>query len=606
MTTDWSAKATLSRLSPAQRVVQRLFTVDDHGACSSSTMVASVARAKLGAWWLSPEAAAATAGVEAALLAEPHAEILSGLVQDLLHFVPRGVNLDCIDVVRGRVNAQLRRRTAMRVGNAAAPPSEWREDDPSQQPSALLLTHVFAGAPLPGPLTLRTLFLSDRMFEVTPQEMVRAVFPGDAAPALSAAAVTEEGKTHNAPTTDVVLDGISLTREALSALPATQRKAIKAARRAQLLSTLQDCLSQRWPGGYLALRHFAEELCGSVVVREWTEPLAIYLMLARANGIATANLMVAYELFSEAHAFAGRHTEAAAMLRKSLDAHVAAEREGAGSLLPHPPFVWYHLGIEEDRAGNTPSALAAYINGMEALDASYAKAEACGYKLGNGYRDLRLKLPSAYLCAAPSANFDKTILERMFKEHAAYNEAILEAARHSGGHVRISFERHGSVLTATVLPGGSVFAMTNARGRWEIVEVPRGQAPPASVTTAGQRRDSSHRDRCIPAMAPRQCAACGMQRSSLKACAACSLVSYCGADPAVDRRRFVCCSTDALLTLQPQAKSARSHTGSSTRRRARQRARTALHGPLPLSFPAVAWFAALLNVASRNDRTHEC
>jgi hypothetical protein len=579
---------TISRAATA-----RIFDVKPHGALDatstyvSSSALAHVAAQHLGRWWALSEAARAREALDEALRECAPLEVSSCTVEDLLHFVPPGASTKRIGADGFRAGKVLRRRTAFATGaGGAAQRDEWREDDTSQKPSALLLTHTFRDAPARGTtLTLRTLFLDDVLFEVPPETMVAQVFAGRA-PALSARTLLTPGNNHYAPTTDVEVDGTSLTAEALATLPPAQRRCIAAARRAQLLHTVRACLGDaRWPGGFLALRHLAEELAGGVAVRAWTEPLAAHICRARAGGKPTSQLMQCHELLAEAHTAAGRHAEAAALLRAACEAH---ERSGADErLLQHPAFTLYHLGNCEGRAGNYAAAISTYRRGLGALDAVYAHAAAAGHTLGPIYLKLRVQLPSAIVCAAYEGGMlhevDEPLLRRMFGEHAGFAPAYAAAHAQGGNNMRVraSFTPDGAV-TVTLHPTRVAFAMTNGRsGEWEIIELPCGaQAPPC---VSQQRGDTSRSDRCIPPMAPARCAGCGATRAggagaAFKVCAACTLVHYCGAwrPPArsvLHDGLHAGCVRPLLTPAHAQAKSARWRTGRRTRRRARRRRR---------------------------------
>lgn len=269
----------------SQFATQRLFVTGGGGGeppgCvyHSTSAVAHTAPAHLGSWWAERSALDMCEELDDALDADDDMRPASGAVEDLLHFTP---GLDAADrrIVNGiPVNTILRRRTAFVTGSgAASQPDEWTEGDTSQKPSALLLTHRFDAALPNDTLVLRTLFMDDRVFEATPERMLRDVF-GKRVPALSPTSLRCEH--HHGLTTDVLINGAPLSAADLSVLPKTHREAIAAARSAQLLTTLHDCITQHWVGGFLALRHFAAELLG-VQARLYTEMLASQLIFLRA------------------------------------------------------------------------------------------------------------------------------------------------------------------------------------------------------------------------------------------------------------------------------------------------------------------------------------
>ena len=180
-------------------------TVTGTQMCFSSSLMTSTASEHLGALWDTPEAALACRELDACLAPPASADVvangsdaapqtallpLSGVVHDLLHFLPQHLDPHApVNEFGFRDGVQLKRRTALVAGDnvaAGEQPQEWVEVDPSQPPSALLLTHRFADVPRPGAtLTLRTLFLHGQLYEATPQTMLLDVF-GQRTPALGA------------------------------------------------------------------------------------------------------------------------------------------------------------------------------------------------------------------------------------------------------------------------------------------------------------------------------------------------------------------------------------------------------------------------------------
>jgi hypothetical protein len=357
--------------TPTEQAAARLFVNSDpSGVYSCTSPLARGAARCLGRWWELQEATRARAGLDEVLAASPSPAW--SVVQDLVHFVPSGEPTDRRDAAGWRVGTVLRRRTAFATG--AAPPQrrdKWREDDTSQKPSALLLTAVFADTPVAGAtLTLRTLFLEDTVFEVPPEALLREVF-GARTPALSAPTLLCSSNDHLAPTTDVEIDGETVSAAQLAELPQRARRAVAAVRRAQLLHALRECLgAARWPGGFLALRYFATELVG-VGACLWTEPLAVLLLRARTGGAPSFPLVQALEFWAGAHIQAEQFEEGVALLRTICETHQeAAQQHGFWTFGPHfhPPTVWHHLGNGEAHLRNYAAAIAAYRRGMAALD----------------------------------------------------------------------------------------------------------------------------------------------------------------------------------------------------------------------------------------------
>ncbi len=493
---------------------------------SSSTLMEPAAKQHLGAWWAHPAATRALAALDAGL-AGARAPA-AGVVQDLLHFLDAHEVDAAVDarIVNGiRVGAKLRRRTAFVTGSGVAASDEWHELDTSQQPSALLLTHTFDDAPLPGSsLVLRTLFLGDTLYETTSAGMLRDVFQR-ATPVLAPASLEVMGTSrHYGPITDILINGVPLDAAALAVLPVAQRKAITAARRTQLLSVIRSCIALRWPGGFLAMRHFAEELLG-LQARAWTEPLAAYLLLTRTGGVPTDDLISSHLLLADALAGAGKFAEAAAVRRTCLADDAAQE---GGELLALPASVWYSLGILETKAGKYAAAFAAYRSGLAALDS--------GRPIHPMITDARVsriqfELLSAIVCVSSKAGEaqDTALLKRMFSMHPPFLAELM----HQDGELRFELRSFvgSDIVSVTVMPGGRRFAMTNEGGPWEeIREVLHGAPAPRIVDKdVSEVFDPSLDDRCIPAVVKGRCAACGAGNRKFKACGSCNSVLYCGA-----------------------------------------------------------------------------
>ena len=504
----------------------------------------SSASEHLGAWWDTPEAALACRKLDAYLAPPASADPVavastrqtlvlpsSGVVQDLLHFsqeryetqgsAPLSHELvPCpVDELGFFVGLVLKRRTALVSGDGTVLTEqlqEWVEWDQSQSPDALLLTHHFPDAPWPGAtLTLRTLYRNVQPGEVSHQTMLHDVF-GRRTPALCTASPFVTTSCYRPPVTDVLIDGEPLSEAMLASLPTAQRKAVDAARRAQLLSTVRDCITQHWAGGFLALRHFVAELLG-VSERLWTEPLAVRLLLGRTGGIATAE-SVSSQLY-RAHALeaAGQYTKAAAVIRTCL--RLDASRP-PGELHPQPAALWYQLGLIEHKAGNCRAAVAAF---RSALDAHLS-----GRPIDSGRRifeddDLRFRL----LCSIVLAIFEMgeipeaALLVQLFQQHAPCKSAIEQADQ------PILFEREAGSGILSAFVGGRIFSLIFTGNRWLIEELrPGARAPARPVASASV---SNKHEACLPAMPPGRCAACLATSRTLKQCHACHFVLYCGA-----------------------------------------------------------------------------
>lgn len=172
-------------------------------------------------------------------------------------------------------NKMLKSRTPFASHPSACPPDGWVEQDVTQTPSSLLLTHTCAKevGGFSGPLTLITLFVSANPFEVTPRQLADEIWGRGVRPALAPehagrAGLAATSGEHYVLTTDVQISGKSLTADEVARLfRHEQRDAPRACVAAQVLHTLRACVtsspsSPAWAGGSLALRHFLEEIDG--------------------------------------------------------------------------------------------------------------------------------------------------------------------------------------------------------------------------------------------------------------------------------------------------------------------------------------------------------
>jgi hypothetical protein len=306
----------------------------------------------------------------------------------------------------------------------------------------------------------------------------------------------------------------------------------------------------RWHGGFLALRHFAEELAGGSAVRLWTEPLADLLLRARTGGVPTYHWAKSLEFLCGAHIDAGRFEQAAQLLRRVCEMHAeAAQQHGIWCFGPtfHAPTVWFQLGNLEAHVGRFADAVAAYRRGLTALDAALAYYAEHQIVLGPNSVDaeLQITLPTALLTAAVAGRLpdevDPPLLRRMFERHDGFRAATAPGTPPHTLKLSVGLPSQSStgaaVVSATVLPADRTFSASNtgASGRWEIIELPRGATPRLNVPFK-RAADTSLRERCVPGMVTSCCAGCGAARASgavpYKTCASCGLVHYCGAPPA--------------------------------------------------------------------------
>jgi hypothetical protein len=294
----------------------------------------------LGQWSAWPEALSAAAALErelAAALGGASMRLVSSAVTELK---PQTIG-----------GEHLLRRAIFADGARCAPRhAPWSfvfENDPEMVSSsyAVLLTHAFApcngggddsdsdGDSAPQQwlsLTLTTCAQSCNV--LTPRQLADAL-PAGAHGALQSEERADATGAFGVPvhrlvsTTDVALDGASLSSAALAALPSAVRACVRAARKAQHAAALRDCVRSRWPGGFLHLREFAAAHLGIRLRTDTLDPLAVALQtaLARADvrqqgGAAGATVALVNSRRHQAEALEarGRYQEAAPLYRQNL------------------------------------------------------------------------------------------------------------------------------------------------------------------------------------------------------------------------------------------------------------------------------------------------
>jgi hypothetical protein len=164
-------------------------------------------------------------------------------------------------------------------------PEEWSEDDPSCEPSAVVLQDEYPNDATDKDsfrITLRTVVFG-ALVHCPIDEYKRAGF------GRLPIAIQPSGKQPSfdaSPCTAIAIDGEWLTSVAVAVLPAEKRERIKSAQISQLVRALRDCLAQRWAGGLTMLRKRVAPLL-SVDAQIALDALATHIVLARTGGEPT-------------------------------------------------------------------------------------------------------------------------------------------------------------------------------------------------------------------------------------------------------------------------------------------------------------------------------
>ena len=339
-----------------------------------------------GACFSSAEAAAARGALETALAALPQPQSAA------LHEVLPGTKtnhgegiafLRCVCAERGASGGDGDAAKPFLLDGGAAlwdtPARPFWSSDPDFIPEVALLTHTFT-LPDGRLLALRTLrgmdgrSMDDKL-QPHSDAMLCAIF-GDASRAVlrssaAATAVSFNGR--------VISDAAEL---------APMRKAVNAALKAQVLSSLCLCLRARWAGGFLSLRRAAVPILG-VAAPLATEPLAQALLLQRGGGAnsppvpgigrmggASRLLWNSRTWQAEALEAAGEFTAAAAIYARNIEEVTHPERcapwehvrpDTLANLLP---IYLSYQGLAMKRAGAFGEAEALYEAGLRHIASS--------------------------------------------------------------------------------------------------------------------------------------------------------------------------------------------------------------------------------------------
>jgi hypothetical protein len=527
----------------------------------------------LGDWWATPEFASAAAHLAAGAAKAAAPPLLCGRALDLLTF---RAQLDA------PASMHVRRRTAFVEKSSAASPEglppaaadadaalalpegdEWLELDSSSEPTAVLLQHSFA---LPGSsgtpgrtLTLRTLVFGDYNFHMTQAAFARAAF-GELPVAVQPDAASLAGSS-GAPTTAVAVDGAWLSAAALSAAPSETRDAVKAARKVQLLRAARACITRRWAGGYGMLRKRAGQLL-SAPAAVALEALAAHLVLARAGGAVTDQLLSIRTGMGELFESVGQYRQAAGMYLLNLASqHDVNEKYD-------PSDAWANLGCALIEARDLGAAEQALEHALRALDvpAPLSRRETPWWRRTRAdttsRESARLRLLWLIMhtlrlratTAAPSGDKDggaaasaataarlEAVALRMFRRHLLQHAG--EAVEGTQARLRIDDEGvcwESSSTGARFMLRLDFDAVSGEEIRW-IERVPAGEPLPPFLNAAEQARraqsfargscaqlivDAQRKGTKLPTL-PSRCAQCGAAAAGMKRCGGCARVAYC-------------------------------------------------------------------------------
>jgi hypothetical protein len=564
---------------------QRLHTRPDGTQHVSVQLCPAPPQSALGQWSAWPEALSAVAALERELAAALGGamRLVSSAVTEL-----KAQTFDDKNLLRRAVLAD-----GLRAAPRHAPWSFTFENDPEMVTSAyvVLLTHAFApcdgdgddgiGAPPWRVMTLTTCVRLCNM--LTPRQLADAL-PEGARCALQSEdddSVRALDPTFGLPmhhmviTTDVALDGASLSSKALAALPSAVRACVRAARKAQHVSTLRDCVRARWPGGFYLLRKVAAAHLSIQLRTDTLDPLAVALQTAlaragagyaRQQGGVTVALVNSRRQQAEALEAGGRYQEAAALYRQNLVlrqraaldvamrfcfrvAHTHAYRlvpqtddmrAGAGTLIPSPAMEWSYLGLALRRGDDLAGARSAYESGLRALAAPSVREV-----LDQRYNEsCRLNLLYMCITALPIPQPQQemiALVARLFGDERMARLRATEAAAAPGGPTsgRINYHAGFERVSVDGLFSGSGYALTRVqKSSYAVVEVPPGApVPPVDL---GSNVNAEYADEAAallrrqqrgaaPALPLRACAGCGANARGMPECSGCLKVVYCSA-----------------------------------------------------------------------------
>lgn len=428
-----------------------------------------------------------------------------------------------------RRNVLMATRTVFMTGSGLDPgPAEWREDDPSQPASSLKLSHLWRDFEVSSgkrvALELRTLVMggwNGLVYESPPEQIVSEVFSGRQ-PSIGGDEILHSERGNWKILTDVLLDGVLISASDLGSLSKPERKAIMAAQRCQILTTLLDCITvaPHWVGGWLSLSHLMMDVAPE---ENWeVQMLTIDLWYMRAGGRHTEQALSAMRSLADAC----WHTAEAESVNPSerdmnykmarinfsniVEAH---EKWPEERLVCCPAETAYRLGVLESRCGDTSAALTAYRRGLAILDAgqavvmqpvsSFTDETVPQEKLKAAHEAyISVQLISAILCATISGGErpEPGLCRRMFETSADFKRAIRQPGV-TGYTVELSGPDPSRLSLVARLHGCSQkWAMVQRfhGGPITVEELPTGSSVPKTRPIRGHQL--SEFDDCIPAL----------------------------------------------------------------------------------------------------------
>ena len=316
--------------------------------------------APLGAWWDTPEAAAAEAQLAEASQSLPTPLSADGVVHDLLAFPrPHG----------GPATMHVRRRVAFTDAAepndalAMPPPTAddaWVEHSNDSEPSVLVLQHRFRLAD-GRELTLRTCMFSGYNIGVSTDMFSHAAF-GAVPVAVQPDWGRAIGNRQKLAATAVAIDGSWLTAAQLGLLPKAVREVFDSCREAQRVATTRSVLRHRWPGGFGMMRVSVAPVLSHAACAAM-QALAASLCLARAGGLDTYQLLHIRTWYAECLEAQGLFSQASGQCMLNL---VSQASWGSKD---DPSDAWANLGLALTQMGDYPAAIMAFHSALTANDA---------------------------------------------------------------------------------------------------------------------------------------------------------------------------------------------------------------------------------------------
>jgi hypothetical protein len=509
-----------------------------------------------GACFDTPEAARVRERLRDALAALPEAS--AGVLH---HALPREHFGDLPEEDGLQGNLLLRRVCAwgeadVEAATLPAGADAFETDDPDEAATLLLLTHRFelpaersadgAERRRSGTLTIQTLA------EVTDPSVSEAedglATPPDARSMRVVFGHAPLTLQRGGFATCVRLNGRLLRADEAAA--ASLRSAIHSRVRAQLLLALRDCVEHRWAGGYLSLRGAAVALLGADAPR-WLEPLAQQLLRVRLRTcsplLASAHLPAVLLLNSctweaEAAEACGDFAAAAALYKAACDNEADMRAYftcGSRHAAAAQPLGWSRYGKACTAAGRFAEAEAALEAGLQRLGGLHTAEDRLSARI-------ELLHSLLHLHRTTGAHESHTAAcRRLFADQVAVvTAAEVAAGAPPPGTAAVSWDTAARNYCCVGPVSGRRFFVTQRQGQHYgtavpqgvmhyIVEVPRGEAPPAPHPDAFVERTelpfrANAAQHALPRVPRAVCAACGAPGDGrLQRCAACMGIAYC-------------------------------------------------------------------------------